>query len=122
VFGGSALTAGIDVPKDRPIADMDAANRTYVPARNTIFLPALGWAETLTQAPSSAPMPLTTAAIPTPPEFLRAFEAMARLGTKMGTEGRAIIIHAPHRDDQGPDCREGSSSELIVDAHLLRPQ
>ena len=48
-FGGSALTAGIEVPKDRPLAEMDAAIPvTYVPARNTIFLSlALGWAETL---------------------------------------------------------------------------
>ena len=99
VFGGSALTAGIDVPKDRPIADMDAAIPvTYVPARNTIFLSlALGWAETL----DASDLFIGANAIDYSgypdcrPEFLRAFEAMARLGTKMGTEGRAITIHAP---------------------------
>ena len=99
VFGGSALTAGIEVPKDRPIAEMDAAIPvTYVPARNTIFLSlALGWAETL----DASDLFIGANAIDYSgypdcrPEFLRAFEAMARLGTKMGTEGRAITIHAP---------------------------
>ena len=98
-FGGSALTAGIDVPKDRPLAAMDAAIPvTYVPARNTIFLSfALGWAETL----DSSDLFIGANAIDYSgypdcrPEFMRAFEAMARLGTKMGTEGRAITIHAP---------------------------
>ena len=98
-FGGSALTAGIDVPKDRPLAAMDAAIPvTYVPARNTIFLSfALGWAETL----DSTDLFIGANAIDYSgypdcrPEFMRAFEAMARLGTKMGTEGRAITIHAP---------------------------
>ncbi|HEX9069469.1 MAG TPA: 7-cyano-7-deazaguanine synthase, partial [Ktedonobacterales bacterium] len=49
VFGGSALTADIAVPKDRPMAEMDhGIPITYVPARNTIFLSfALAWAETL---------------------------------------------------------------------------
>lgn len=99
VFGGSALTAGIEVPKDRPIAEMNAAIPvTYVPARNTIFLSlALGWAETL----DASDLFIGANAIDYSgypdcrPEFLRAFEAMARLGTKMGTEGRAITIHAP---------------------------
>ncbi len=98
-FGGSALTAGIDVPKDRPLAAMDAAIPvTYVPARNTIFLSlALGWAETL----DSSDLFIGANAIDYSgypdcrPEFMRAFEAMARLGTRMGTEGRAITIHAP---------------------------
>jgi 7-cyano-7-deazaguanine synthase len=98
-FGGSALTAGIEVPKDRPLAEMDAAIPvTYVPARNTIFLSfALGWAETL----DASDLFIGANAIDYSgypdcrPEFLRAFEAMARLGTKMGTEGRAITIHAP---------------------------
>jgi 7-cyano-7-deazaguanine synthase len=98
-FGGSALTAGIDVPKDRPLAAMAAAIPvTYVPARNTIFLSfALSWAETL----DASDLFIGANAIDYSgypdcrPEFLRAFEAMARLGTKMGTEGHAITIHAP---------------------------
>ena len=98
-FGGSALTAAIEVPKDRPLADMDAAIPvTYVPARNTIFLSlALGWAETLDASDLFiGANALDYSGYPDcRPEFLRAFEAMARLGTKMGTEGRAITIHAP---------------------------
>jgi len=98
-FGGSALTAGIDVPRDRPLHEMGAAIPvTYVPARNTIFLAfALAWAETL----DASDIFIGANAIDYSgypdcrPEFLRAFEAMARLGTKMGTEGRAIAIHAP---------------------------
>ena len=98
-FGGSALTAGIAVPKDRPLEVMDASIPvTYVPARNTIFLSfALGWAETL----DASDLFIGANAIDYSgypdcrPEFLRAFEAMARLGTKMGSEGRAITIHAP---------------------------
>jgi 7-cyano-7-deazaguanine synthase len=98
-FGGSALTAAIDVPKDRSLATMDAAIPvTYVPARNTIFLSfALGWAETL----DACDLFIGANAIDYSgypdcrPEFLRAFETMARLGTRMGTEGRAITVHAP---------------------------
>jgi 7-cyano-7-deazaguanine synthase len=98
-FGGSALTAGIDVPKDRPLALMDAGIPvTYVPARNTIFLSfALAWAETL----GASDLFIGANAVDYSgypdcrPEYLRAFEAMARLGTKMGAEGRAITVHAP---------------------------
>src|SRR5436309_4938216 len=48
-FGGSALTAAIDVPKDRTPSEMGQdIPATYVPARNTIFLAfALAWSETL---------------------------------------------------------------------------
>jgi 7-cyano-7-deazaguanine synthase len=98
-FGGSALTAGIDVPKDRPLGEMGAAiPATYVPARNTIFLSfALGWAETL----DASDIFIGANAIDYSgypdcrPEFLRAFEAMAQLGTRMGSDGRTITIHAP---------------------------
>jgi 7-cyano-7-deazaguanine synthase len=98
-FGGSALTAAIDVPKDRSVATMDAVIPvTYVPARNTIFLSfALGWAETL----DACDLFIGANAVDYSgypdcrPEFLRAFETMARLGTRMGTEGRAITVHAP---------------------------
>src|SRR3954452_9393547 len=49
VFGGSALTSDIAVPKDRAIADMSGdIPITYVPARNTIFLSfVLAFAEVL---------------------------------------------------------------------------
>ena len=47
-FGGSALTADIDVPKDQSESAMNNIPVTYVPARNTVFLSiALAWAETL---------------------------------------------------------------------------
>lgn len=98
-FGGSALTASIDVPKDRPLASMDLSIPvTYVPARNTIFLAfALGWAETLNASDLFiGANALDYSGYPDcRPEFLRAFETMAQLGTRMGTEGRAIKVHAP---------------------------
>ena len=122
-FGGSALTTGIDVPKDRPLAAMDAAIPvTYVPARNTIFLSfALGWAETL----DASDLFIGANAIDYSgypdcrPEYLRAFETMARLGTKMGTEGRAITIHAPLiQMTKGQIIERGR--ELGVDFSLTR--
>jgi 7-cyano-7-deazaguanine synthase len=98
-FGGSALTSDIAVPKDRSPASMDEAiPATYVPARNTIFLAlALGWAEALDVSDLFIGVnAIDYSGYPDcRPEFLRAFEAMARLGTRMGTEGRAITIHAP---------------------------
>lgn len=98
-FGGSALTAEIAVPKDRDAAQMSSAIPvTYVPARNTIFLSlALAWAETL----GAADLFIGANAVDYSgypdcrPEFLRAFEAMARLGTAMGAAGRPITVHAP---------------------------
>ena len=122
-FGGSALTAGITVPKDRSLAVMDASVPvTYVPARNTIFLSfALGWGETL----DASDLFIGANAVDYSgypdcrPEFLRAFEAMAQLGTKMGTEGRAITIHAPLiRMTKGQIVQRGR--ELGVDFSLTR--
>ena len=99
VFGGSALTGDVDVPKDRPPeAVAQGIPVTYVPARNTIFLSfALGWAEVL----GAADLFIGVNAIDYSgypdcrPEYLHAFEAMANLGTKMGVEGRRIAVHAP---------------------------
>ena len=98
-FGGSALTAAIDVPKDRPLAAMrDGVPSTYVPARNTIFLAfALAFAETI----GSTDIFIGANAIDYSgypdcrPEFLAAFQHMARLGTRMGSEGAPLTIHAP---------------------------
>lgn len=98
-FGGSALTGDIDVPKDRP-ADTPAGEIpvTYVPARNTIFLSvALGWAEVL----GAADIFIGVNAIDYSgypdcrPEYVKAFEAMANLATKLGVEGRRIRIRTP---------------------------
>jgi len=98
--GGSALTAVIDVPKDRPY---DAIGHgipiTYVPARNTIFLSiALGHAETVgafdifigANALDYSGYPDCR------PEYLAAFEKMANLATKAAVEGKGTFrIHAP---------------------------
>ena len=100
VFGGSALTAEIDVPKDRSDESMATGIPiTYVPARNTIFLSvALGWAEVLgafdiflgVNAVDYSGYPDCR------PEFVAAFEQVANLATKAGTErtGR-FRVHAP---------------------------
>ncbi len=98
-IGGSALTSDQPVPRDRPEVDRrHGIPSTYVPARNTIFLSlALAYAETL-EAPRIyiGANVLDYSGYPDcRPEYLRAFEEVARLGTRMGTEGRAIEIRAP---------------------------
>lgn len=98
-IGGSALTGDEPVPRNRTEAARgDGIPRTYVPARNTVFLSlALAYAETL-EAPAIyiGANVLDYSGYPDcRPEYLRAFEEVARLGTKMGTEGRKIKIHAP---------------------------
>lgn len=100
LFGGSALTADIDVPKDRPAdAIADGIPITYVPARNTLFLAlALGWTETLGAFDIFLGVNcLDYSGYPDcRPEFLDAFEAMANLATKAAVEGRGrYTIHAP---------------------------
>jgi 7-cyano-7-deazaguanine synthase len=100
VFGGSALTADLPVPKDRPEAEMSSGVPvTYVPARNTIFLSiALGWAETLDVGDIFLGVnALDYSGYPDcRPEYLAAFERMANLATKAGVEGRITWkIHAP---------------------------
>lgn len=97
-IGGSALTStAIDVPKDQPI-DPHVIPSTYVPARNTIFLSlALGWAEVL----GSSDIYIGVNALDYSgypdcrPEFIRAFEQLARLATRAGVEGRQLHLHAP---------------------------
>lgn len=99
-FGGSALTADLPVPKDRPDPEhAGAIPITYVPARNTIFLAyALGWAEVL----GASDLFIGVNAVDYSgypdcrPEFLAAFEALANLATRSATEGgRPVRIHAP---------------------------
>lgn len=98
-FGGSALTADIDVPKGRDTAVMETSIPvTYVPARNTIFLSfALGWAEVLeAQHIFLGVNALDYSGYPDcRPEFITAFENMANLATKAGVEGHKLHIHAP---------------------------
>ena len=109
-FGGSALTADIDVPKEgvgeddgAPIAPSGGRRSpsipvTYVPARNTIFLSlALGWAE----AAGASEIYIGVNALDYSgypdcrPDFVAAFERLAALATKAGSEGRAFRIAAP---------------------------
>ncbi|MDG1438889.1 MAG: 7-cyano-7-deazaguanine synthase QueC [Emcibacteraceae bacterium] len=89
-FGGSALTDDIDVPKGRSVAEMDnAIPVTYVPARNTIFLSlALAFAETLGSNDIFIGVnALDYSGYPDcRPEYIDAFEQMARIATKMGVE------------------------------------
>jgi len=100
VFGGSALTDDIDVPKGRTAADMShGIPITYVPARNTVFLSfAVAWAETI----GAADIFIGVNAIDYSgypdcrPEFIEAFERMANLATAAGVEGRTHLrIHTP---------------------------
>jgi 7-cyano-7-deazaguanine synthase len=98
-FGGSALTDAIAVPKNRPLAAMgEGVPATYVPARNTIFLAfALAYAETI----GATDIFIGANAIDYSgypdcrPEFLAAFQHMARLGTRLGSDGAPLTIHAP---------------------------
>jgi 7-cyano-7-deazaguanine synthase len=100
VFGGSALTADIDVPKGRSDGEMGAGIPiTYVPARNTIFLSfALAYAETLGASDIFVGVnALDYSGYPDcRPEYIEAFERMANLATKAGVEGtQRLRIHAP---------------------------
>lgn len=100
MFGGSALTDQIAVPKGRSVADMSSEIPvTYVPARNTVFLSfALAWAEVLEASDVFIGVnALDYSGYPDcRPEFLEAFQKMANLATKTGVEGRTHLkIHAP---------------------------
>lgn len=98
-FGGSALTAEVEVPKDTPLERIGAGiPPTYVPARNTIFLAlALGWAEALgARDIYIGANALDYSGYPDcRPEFIAAFERMANLGTRAGVEGDGFQIHTP---------------------------
>jgi 7-cyano-7-deazaguanine synthase len=99
-LGGSALTAAIAVPKDRPADEMThGIPVTYVPARNTVLLSlALAYAEVVGAADIFVGVnAIDYSGYPDcRPEFLASFEAMANLGTKAGIEGRLrFAIHAP---------------------------
>lgn len=107
-FGGSALTDDIDVPKGRDVAEMsDSIPVTYVPARNTIFLSfALAWAEVLNSSDVFIGVnALDYSGYPDcRPEFVEAFQSMARIATKTGVEGTtALSIHAPLIDKSKAD-------------------
>jgi len=96
-IAASALTGAASVPKDRPI-DTNDIPVTYVPARNTIFLSlALAWAETIGAFDIFAGMnALDYSGYPDcRPEYIQAFEHLARLATKVGVEGATFHVHTP---------------------------
>lgn len=99
LFGGSALTSAVDVPKHRSVAELDRGIPiTYVPARNTILLAlALGYAESR----GAADIFIGVNAVDYSgypdcrPAFVKAFEQLANVATRDGVEGRPFRIHAP---------------------------
>jgi len=99
IFGRSALTDDIDIPKGRSVAEIAGGIPvTYVPARNTIFLSyALAWAESLGATDIFIGVnALDYSGYPDcRPEFITAFEKMADLATKTGVEGAHFKIHTP---------------------------
>ncbi|MES2306591.1 MAG: 7-cyano-7-deazaguanine synthase QueC [Gemmatimonadota bacterium] len=110
-FGGSALTADISVPKDRPEQTMgDDIPVTYVPARNTIFLSyALAWAEVLDAHDIFIGVnALDYSGYPDcRPEFIAAYQATARLGTRLTD----LTVRAP--------LVRYSKSEIIAKGNTL---
>ena len=123
LFGGSALTDEIAVPRGRSLEEMSSEIPiTYVPARNTIFLAmALAWAEVL----RSRDIFIGVNAVDFSgypdcrPEFIRSFEELANLATRAGVEGSRIRIHAPLLNlNKAQIIRKGL--ELGVDYSLTR--
>ena len=120
IFGGSALTDDITVPKNRDTKSTNEIPATYVPARNTIFLSyALAWSEVL----GAADIFFGANAIDYSgypdcrPEFIAAFERLAGVATKAGVEGTKFQIHAPLLSMSKADIiRKGT--ELGVDFSL----
>jgi 7-cyano-7-deazaguanine synthase len=120
VFGGSALTEEIAVPKNR--TDTTGIPITYVPARNTIFLSyALAWCEVL----DAADIFIGVNAVDYSgypdcrPAFIAAFEQLASVATKAGVEGTRFRIHAPLISmSKAEIIRKGA--ELGVDFSLTR--
>jgi 7-cyano-7-deazaguanine synthase len=103
IFGGSALTAGLPVPKDRDLSALSLQGKeipvTYVPARNTIFL---SYALALAEVVGAIDVFIGVNALDYSgypdcrPEYILAFEEMANLATRAGVEGsRRLTIHTP---------------------------
>ena len=103
VFGGSALTGDIPVPKDRDLSGASSRGHeipvTYVPARNTIFL---SYALALAEVVEAADIFIGVNALDYSgypdcrPEYIEAFERMANLATRAGVEGKThLTIRTP---------------------------
>lgn len=122
VFGGSALTADIPVPKDRdPTADGEVPI-TYVPARNTIFL---CYALALAEVRNAEDIFIGVNAVDYSgypdcrPEYIAAFEKLAALATRAGVEGRPVRVHTPLMH-MTKDAIIARGLELGVDYGLTR--
>jgi 7-cyano-7-deazaguanine synthase len=122
IFGGSALTSNVDVPKARSESEIAAQGIpiTYVPARNVIFLSyALAWAEVVgafdifigVNALDYSGYPDCRS------EFIAAFEKLANLSTKAGVEGAHFKIHTPLIKMSKAEI-VGKALELEVDLSL----
>jgi len=116
-FGGSALTADMEVPKSGVGEDIPV---TYVPARNTVLLSlALAWAE----AAGASDLFIGVNALDYSgypdcrPEFIDAFETLANLATKAGVEGGRIRLHAPLQHMTKADIAR-EAARLGLDAGL----
>ena len=114
-FGGSALTSDAAVPKDGVQPGIPI---TYVPARNLVFLSlALAWAE----AEGSSDLFIGVNALDYSgypdcrPEFVAAFQDLARLATKAGAEGSGFTIHAPLQEMTKADIAK-EAARLGLDA------
>jgi 7-cyano-7-deazaguanine synthase len=122
-IGGSALTAAIEVPKGRELAEMsEGIPVTYVPARNTVFLSfALAWAEVLEADHVHIGVnALDYSGYPDcRPEYVSAYESMANLATKRGVEGNRLEVHTPLIDLTKAEIIE-RGTELGVDYSLTR--
>ena len=99
LFGGSALTDDIEVPKHDSVDELEKGIPvTYVPARNTIFLSyALAFAEVIEARNIVIGVnALDYSGYPDcRPEYIKAFERMGNLATRAGVEGQELKIHAP---------------------------
>jgi len=119
VFGGSALTDEIAVPKNRSLDEMNAAiPLTYVPARNTIFL---SYSLALAEVRQASDIFIGVNALDYSgypdcrPEYIAAFQAMARLATARSVDGvHTVNIHAPLIDKSKADIIR-TGTELGVD-------
>ena len=116
-FGGSALTADLDVPKGGVGEGIPV---TYVPARNTIFLSlALG----LGEASGARDIFIGVNALDYSgypdcrPEFVAQFQTLANVATKAGVEGDGFTVHAPLMDMSKADIAR-EAQRLGLDAGL----
>lgn len=99
LFGGSALTAEIDVPKHNHVDELpDGIPVTYVPARNIIFL---SYGLAMAEVTHSSHLFIGVNALDYSgypdcrPSFIEAYQTMAALGTKTGVDGNPVQIHTP---------------------------